>query len=222
MSFIDTSYFINDISVPVNQYQEAYLIQYITRWENEILKRLLGYTLWKALIADLDGGNPQTPRFTYLVNGTEFSFEYDGHTINTKWEGLRNTQLVSLIAYWVYFNLRNEKESFYTGIGQRRGKGENSVMADPVPKLVSAWNKMIDLYGYTPKYYYPYNNSTIFNTRLASKNFKVYLDKEYFLDQSNYEHYTTDPSAYNFLLANINDYPEWVFDPIRKFNVFGM
>lgn len=223
MSFIDNTYFINDISIPGNSIQAANIDAYITRYEDEILKKLLGYTLWKALIADLDGnGDPQTQRFTDIVDGAEFSFDFEGNTINTKWEGLRNTLKKSLIAYWVYFQYRNETENYFSGIGQRKGKGENSVMADITPKIVFSWNKMIELYGETPKYYYPYNQTTVFNARLSSLDFKKYLDDSFFLDQGNYDYWNPLPSAYNFLLANIYDYPEWVFKPIRKLNIFGI
>lgn len=221
MSFIDNTYFIKDITVPVNTVSQSNIDNYIERYENEILQRLLGYELLKNLLADLSGGNPQTQRFIDLVNGAEFSFDLNGNTVNTKWEGLRNSVKKSLIAYWVYFNYRNENEAYFSGIGQRRGKGENSEKADITPKIVSVWNKMIDLYGETPKYYYPYQ-VTKYNARVTDRFFKVILDKEFFLDQGNYEHYTYEPSAYNFLLANISDYPEWRFDPILKLNIFGM
>ena len=222
MSFIDNTYFVKDIAIPINSTLQAISDEYILRYENEILQKLLGYELLKALLADLDGsGDPQTQRFIDLVDGAEFSFDFNDNTINTKWEGLRNTMKKSFIAYWVYFQYRNENESFFSGIGQRKGKGENSVMVDVRPKLVSSWNKMIKLYGKTPKYYYPYQ-TTRYNARITDRFYKVLLDKEFFLDQSNYEHYNCDPSAYNFLLANIDDYPEWIFEPIKKLNVFGI
>lgn len=221
MSFIDNTYFINDINIPVNVYQQADIDQYIERYEDKILQKLLGFALWKALIDDLDNGNPQSERFIDLVDGVEFSFNYINSTINTKWEGLRNTKLKSLIAYWVYFQYRNENESFFSGIGQRKGKGENSESSDVMPKLVYSWNKMIELYGDTPKCYEPYNQ-TAYNHRVTNRYFKIYLDKEWFLNQLNYEHYNILPSAYNFLLANINNYPEWVFEPIKKLNIFGV
>ena len=59
---------------------------------------------------------------------------------------------------------------------------------------------MIDIYGDTP---YDYGET-------------------FFLQQDRYDHYNVKPSAYNFLLANKDDYPEWIFKPIDKLNIFGI
>lgn len=210
MSFISASTYFNstDINVPTDQLgaDGAYATA-ILQYEPEILKYLLGYELYTLLIADLDGsGDPQTAIYTDLVDGAEFSFELNGKTINTKWNGFRNTELISLIAYYVYFSYRTQNEAFNSGYGQTISLGENSTKVDPTPKLIAVWNKMIELYGQTPNY--------IFND-LRSPD-------EYFLEQDNFNHYNILPSAYNFLLANIDDYPTWVFKPLELKNLFGI
>jgi len=206
MSFIDYNYFINDINLPLGSKTElrTAINNAIDDYEPEILKKLLGYTLWKALIADLDGdGNPQTQIYTDLVNGAEFSFTYEGHTINTKWEGLRNTDTYkSLLSYYVYYQYRRNSGTNSSGMTELVNKPENADIVSPVYKLTRAWNRMVDLYGQTP--------------------LKYFDSKTYFLNQSNYEHYNTEPSAYNFLLANVSNYSDWVFTPIRKINSFGL
>ena len=78
---------------------------------------------------------------------------------------------------------------------------ENSTNVDVRPKLINSWNKMIKLYGDVPN---------------------CYIDNTLFLNNSNYVHFNTLPSAYNFLLANIETYPEWIFEPLEKQNIFGI
>ena len=198
MSYIDYTYFVGDISLPIssNVNLRTAITEAITAYEDEILKKLLGYTLWKALDDDLVDGAPQTQIYKDLVNGAEFSFTYEGYTINTKWEGLVNSAKKSLLAYYTYYQYRRDFVGSSTGVGEVVNKPENAIIVSPIPKMVNAWNRMIDLYGETPLYLAKY--------------------PDYFLLDSNYEHYNTKPSAYNFLLANISDYPDWVFTPLKK------
>ena len=60
---------------------------------------------------------------------------------------------------------------------------------------------MVELYGITPD--------------------RLIYD-ELFLNQSGYNHHNALPSAYNFLLANLETYPEWVFKPLERQNIFGI
>ena len=202
MSLIDYTYFVRDINVPINNASDtdasySGLVKSIEKYEEEVLKKLLGYTLWKALDDDLDENDePQTEPYVSLVNGAEFSFTYYGQTINTKWGGLVNSSKSSLIANYVYYYHRKNNITSYTGIGESIAKSENSIIADPTPKLVRAWNEMVKSYGVIP---YP-----------------QVLDSYYFLNNDNYVHYNADPSAYNYLLANISDFGDWVFTPLRK------
>lgn len=198
MSLIDYTYFIRDINVPLNgttdsdpAYQD--LSQSITKYENEVLQHLLGYTLWKEFKAEIDAESYST-KWANFKDGAEFSFTFNGQTINTKWEGLVNSEKESLIAYYVYFRHRIEKETFYTGIGEKRAKGENSTTADAKPKLIRAWNNMIALYGHSPRYAWKYG----------------------WLNNDNYQHWNEEPTAYNYLLANKSDFDSWVFKPLHR------
>lgn len=196
MSFINNTYFNRDINLTSGQLNN--MTFWISEYEPEILEKLLGYNLYSELISDLDiDGNPQSQKFIDLVDGKEFSFDLNGYTINTKWKGLRNNFKKSLIAYYVYYQYRINNESFNSSVGQVITNTENSVHVDAKPELIIAWNKMIDLYGFIP---YNYVNNC-------------------FLDNSNYIHYNNLPSAYNYLLANIVDFNNWVFEPIETQNI---
>ena len=203
MSFIDESYFINEINIPTNDNNLATISQFILRYEKEVLKSLLGYELYTALIADLNSlGVPQTQRFIDLVDGKEFSFEVNGSTINTKWEGLINEDKVSLISYYVYFNYRNQFENVFTGVNEVQSISENSTFVSVMPRLVDTWFNFLQLYGDLPIGINQYNAN--------------------FLNNESYSYYNAEPSAYNFLLANLDDYPEWVFKPLGKLNIWGI
>lgn len=201
MSLIDSTYFKNDVSLTSSQL--TYIQQWITEYEPIFLKLLLGFDLYKLLETDLGGGStPTESRFVDLVDGKEFSFEVNGYTVSTKWEGLRDSTLKkSVIAYYVYYQYRNETESFNTGAGQGISNLENAEKVSAQRKLRNIWNKMVDIYGVTPK-----------NTSYP----------KYYLNISNYEHYNIYPTAYNFLLANKDDYSEWVYEPIKKINKYNL
>jgi hypothetical protein len=172
----------------------------ILRYENEILKKLLGYELWKEF-TDALLGDPIDQKWTDLKHGADFSFELNGQTINTHWNGLVNSDKISLIAYYVYYNHRINHESEYTGIGEVESKAENSKRVSPLYKLVNVHSQMLDLYGKVP----------------------VMAKKDYtFLNNAEYIHFNNEPSAYNFLLANVTDYPSWVFSAIGNVNSFDI
>jgi len=205
VSIIANTYFNSDINLTSTQITNV-VDSWLDIYEEMILKKLLGYDLWVLYDADLnkDGAidEPVAQRFKDLVDGKAFTFEYGGATISTKWQGLRDTTLLkSLIGYYVYFNYRNEEETFNSSAGQKIGLTENSNNVSAVPKLINTWNKMVEWYGQIPtELVYP----------------------ELFLDNSNYIHRNSYPSAYNFLLANIDTYPEWVFEPLDRLNIFGI
>jgi len=209
MSIIANTYYHSDINLiaGTDGQLESVSESWQAIYEEIILKKLLGYDLYALYVADLatTPTTPQSPtlqRFKDLVDGKDLTFEVKGYTVSTRWIGLRDsTMLKSLIAYYVYYNYRNETESSNSGAGQILPLPENSTKADVRPKLINTWNKMIDWYGLTP-------NSII--------------SKEYFLNTGNYRHYNSLASSYNFLLANIDTYPEWVFEPLEKQNIFGI
>lgn len=202
MSLIDGTYFSKDISLTTDQIDNI-IPSWLSIYEEDVLIRLLGYELYNLLIDDLNNtSDPTAQRFKDLVDGKEFTFTLNGYTVNTKWKGLRDVDLKqSLIAYYTYFQYRNETESFNSGSGQVNSLTENSTKVSAEPKLRTTWNKAIDIYGETPKH--------------------LAVD-EYFLNKSNYEHYNVLPSAYNFLLANTDTYSEWVFTPLMKINKYNL
>jgi len=204
MSLIDTSYFIGDILIPNTdkpQVQED-IEQAIDQYEKEILQNLLGYTLWKDFSAEQDA--PVQTRWIDLINGVEFSFELHGNTIDTKWNGLVNDDKISFIAYYVYYKYLERNITKRTGIGNVKGKAENATVQNDVRKMVSAWQKFLELYGELP--------------------IKTYWEGDTFDKYSDTYKFTNDrPSAFNYLNANREtEYTGWLFDPFNRINEFGI
>ncbi len=201
MSFIDGSYLRGEILIPNldfkptdgNTYSDD-ILQAIDQYETEILKSLLGYDLWKLLIADLDaGGNPQAARFTNLVDGAEFTNTYN-FTKTLKWNGIRNTEKLSFSAYYMFFKYVDRNHSKLSGVGNVKLKAENAERVSPVIKTTKAWSDMLDLYGRIPSQYEDFYVNPIQGSNLPCE-------------------FNGLSSAYNFLYANKSTYPEWIFTP---------
>lgn len=189
-NIIDYTYFINEISIPIQSRAELNeaITNSITLYENEVLKLLLGYKLWKEMKAAYDASVlTESPvslpeKWDRIINGVEFEYTVNGKTILDKWIGLKNASKISLIANYVYFFHRRENVSQNSGIGETIASAENSTIVSPYAKCVNSWNKMVDMYGELDCYGNP----------------------------------LPLPSAYNFLTANIADYPDWKFTQLDK------
>jgi hypothetical protein len=179
MALIDRNYFNFEINLPVNANSD--LSNYIDRFEPEILKSLLGYELYTLVAASTDTSG----RLYDLINGKEYTVAYNGRDQKVKWEGLVNADHKSLIAYYVYYQFQRCKATLPGASGEVKLKHESSFNADLHMKIMDAWSRMRELYGYA--------------------------------GQSELQ-----PSAYNFLMANESDYPEWIFTEIGSMNAFDI
>jgi hypothetical protein len=210
MSFIDSTYFVGEINIP-NASTDASLAQAITQYEKEILIQLLGYKLYSLLIADLTGTPPApiTQKYIDLFNGAEFTHSYRGQDITLKWEGLKNTALQSLIAYYVFYKYVERDVTRLYGAGVSMAPSGNEWQrVSPVNKLIAAWDRMRELYGKIPPEYKRYNISYSFPEVSNILSLSQVFD--------------CDPSAYNFLFANRDDYPDWIFTPQWNINALGI
>jgi len=201
--FIDSTYFTGELAIP-NAANEAGLTQAITQYEKEILISLLGYKLYSLLLADLSNGEPQTQKYIDLVNGAEFTHTFGGVDYTLKWDGLINTGKISLIAYYVYYKYveRNISAFYGTGVSMANTQ-EGWSRVSPESKMINAWERIRELYGKIPPQYKRYYNRPVLGAEVPGV-----------LELSG--------SAYNFLLTNIADYPDWVFTPLWNMNQFGI
>jgi len=185
----DYTYFINEISIPIKSTAalNGAINDSIALYEDEVLKKLLGYKLWKEMKAAYDASvatvsTPLPTKWDRFINGAEFDYTIDGETCTDKWIGIKNVEKRSFVANYIYFFHRRNNVSQNSGVGETIAIVENSKIVSPYAKCVNAWNKMIDMYGE--------------------------------LDECNNP--SPNPSAYNFLLANASDYPDWKFTKMAK------
>jgi hypothetical protein len=198
MNLISNSYFVGDIALPnldevVNSFDNT-----IERYEEEVMRKLLGTQLYDTFKTIVDAGTPYPAPWDDFINGAEFTFEFNGNTIVQKWNGLVNSDLISLISYYIYYQYRYENLSTTTSINDVQGISENSIKVNDARKMVYAWNKGLRLYGEFPGWNFFNKYDTV------------------------YEFYTDEPSAFNFLNANRVDFADWVFDPLNRHNEFGI
>ena len=179
---------------------QADLQQAIDQYEPEILKAALGYKIYKEVIKT---GDDLVEPYKSLVEGAEFEIEIDGELMLMKWEGLANTQKNrSLLIMFTIITI-NAITLNLLKLERISLKRKNTVMVSPYPKMVSAWNSMVEMYGMFPNSWF--------------RDSKFPMTKP---DGSNI--YTNDPSLYNYMCANIDKFQDWIFTPIRTINEFGI
>ena len=144
MSLIDNTYFINDIKLAVGAYST--LSAYITKYEKEYLTKLLGYELATLVLAYNSETSEQ--RIKDIVEGKEYTIDYNNRSQKIKWNGLKNTDLISPIANYVYCMYLAFEERNSTMQGQTFPVAENSVRADIIFGFINAYSRMKELSGY--------------------------------------------------------------------------
>ena len=142
MSLIDVTYFVRDISIPNPAAATSNLTTAIARYEPEILEYLLGYPLAKLVNAYNVSTSPQ--RIKDIVEGKEYT--YGTYTVN--WNGLKNTELVSLCAYYVYIEYLKDKSLSFQNVGVIESMVENGVNVGPSALIQRASLSLRELAGY--------------------------------------------------------------------------
>ena len=214
--FIDSTYFVGEINIPNKTANATEVTQAITQYEKDILTALLGYKLYSLLVADLDVHYaPQTAPYIDLVNGAEFTHFFNGNNYTLKWNGLVNDDLISLIAYYVWYKYVERDVTRLYGTGVSIANTEQGwTRASAVDKLCAAWEQMRILYGRIPPEYRNRYNPFVGQTH-------GFFDRPILGSQLPCV-FDTEPSAYNFLFANRTKYPDWIFTPQWNINQFGI
>lgn len=133
-NYIDTTYFIGDISLPVDSIS-AQILQKIKTYEPEILTKAVGFDLYKKML-----DNPTNQIYIDIVEGKEFQV----NEIWYNWRGLTNANKESFIAYYVWFMLVQMDSSFVSGGGMKQLKSENADISDTGYMQKTNYNKMVD------------------------------------------------------------------------------
>lgn len=138
MSLIDGSYFNQvDTNVPDNEFLN--IQDYITRYEPEILKQLLGIELYRLVIEE----TPTEQRILDLRDGVD----YEVDEVTYHWNGLVNDEKISLIAFYVFYWYVRLNISETSTTGERQSHSENANVANPSLKIQNIWLRLEQLYG---------------------------------------------------------------------------
>lgn len=142
MSLIDNTYFIRDISLPIKTGGLDDTSAALTRYEPEILEHLLGYSLAKLVLAYVNPGSEQ--RIIDIVEGKEYT--YGSYTVN--WNGLKNTEKVSILSYYTYIEYLKDHSINFQGASAVAANVENGVNVGPSALIQRASLALRQLAGY--------------------------------------------------------------------------
>lgn len=146
---IDYTYFFGDCEVGQLDQQAVQdkLNLFIAEYEPKFLGGLLGYDTYTQFKAGLLI-TPTIPQiWVDLRDGAEYTGT-DGFL--KRWPGLlqpATTPMVpkSPIAYYVYYWYQRALQTNSSGTGESKPASENAMPAGPGQKMVTAWNKMVEL-----------------------------------------------------------------------------
>lgn len=204
MSFIDKTYFIGEISLPNTTANQERINIFIEEYEEKILVDALGYTLYSELIANYNPAN--NDKWKQLVEGETYNVEYNNTTHTIKWNGFKNDDKRSFLAYFIYYYYVIDTINAMTGVGIVRNSSENSTIVKPSQKLINAYNKGVEIYGYSG-----YDDGKILT-----------FDDVSTINNPN----ILKPSLYNYIIAKNNEdpttYENWLFTSKKKINLFDL
>lgn len=170
----------------------AFENNYMAVYEKEILIKLLGYPLYKEMI---DNYNTSVDdKWKHLVEGADFIVTIGGTDYTMHWNGLINTEKISLISYYVWYNYTQQNYQQLTGLGVGSQTPENATVIHPNEKLVWSWNESRKLAGL---YDYPMIGQEM-------------------------TYNSVELTLFNFLVHNTDDYTNWLYSPMLEMNVLGI
>jgi hypothetical protein len=140
MSLIDSTYFVRDINLPAGSYNT--ITASIARYERDILIQLLGYDLYKLVAAYANPGSTQ--RIIDIVEGKEY---LEG-TYTVKWNGLVNSEKVSILSYHTYIEYVRDHAVDFQNTGGMASSSENAVNGGAGKLIQSASASLRRLSGY--------------------------------------------------------------------------
>jgi hypothetical protein len=140
MSLTTSAYYVNDVNIPDGTYSG--LAASITRYEPEILRQLLGYDLAKLVLAY--NVNTSSQIIKDIVEGKDYT--EGSNTIH--WNGLLNTEKVSILSYYVYINHIRDNAVTFQAVGAVGSKAEGGVTVTTGVLMQKAGYRLRELAGY--------------------------------------------------------------------------
>lgn len=120
-----------------NQDESTDFIDFIGAAETELVKRLLGHTLYTAFIAGL-GEDPVPQKWTDLKVGK--AYEYADKQF--MWVGMKNLLVPAIFSMWV-----EENRDKFTNTGTVFNVADKSEHVSPAHRIVRGWNTFAELVG---------------------------------------------------------------------------
>lgn len=153
MAILTTSDFSSGrYKIPVNPNQTTDLTSYIDTVEERYLTRMFGKALYDLFIADLVGGVPVTPRFTFIFDA--FSDQTDG--VLTESEGIKE-----MLKGFVYYLYVRDRVTRVTTDGVKVTIGENSENMSAIGHdITSRYNEAILTYKVIQNYMFIVDDAT--------------------------------------------------------------
>jgi len=204
-NFITYADFKIDIALPINTPQiiDSLENDYIPKYQKEILKKLLGYTLYVDFETGLAVQSPIN-KWLYLRDGTTYQ-DYDDNGVLQYVEFLGCKEIVK---YYVYCKFLNDLQNKVTPTGAITQKNENSTVVPATFKIYEAWNNLCYNYGCA-----------------VGLNRKYFQSFDYLMQrvELNYENNKLVGSAYNYIARtnelSPNYYENFNFTEITRMNL---
>ena len=173
MSITLTSDFTGEVNISKNKFTVADLQAYIDRVEEDVLKKMLGDTLYLTFKADSFGNDAGSrDRFKELLNGLEYTDPSDSaYTID--YVGLKR-----MLRLFVYAEYLPEQAYQNTIIGEVEGSSRNAFNTSITKVNETAEDRQrlaVDLYDAAQRFISDYNDKEYIPSSIVDQTGNVYL-----------------------------------------------
>jgi hypothetical protein len=201
MSITLTSDFTGEVNISKNKFTVADLQAYIDRVEEDVLKKMLGDTLYLTFKADSFGNDAGSrDRFKELLNGLEYTNPSDSaYTID--YVGLKR-----MLRLFVYAEYLPEQVYQNTIIGEVEGSSRNAFNTSITKVNETAEDRQrlaVDLYDAAQRFISDYNDKEYIPSSIVDQTGNVYLvsvsDTKYIQDGDSIDINGTDYVVSNLI-----------------------
>ena len=173
MSITLTSDFTGEVNISKNKFTVADLQAYIDRVEEDVLKKMLGDTLYLTFKADSFGNDAGSrDRFKELLNGLEYTDPSDS-TYTIDYIGLKR-----MLRLFVYAEYLPEQAYQNTIIGEVEGSSRNAFNTSITKVNETAEDRQrlaVDLYDAAQRFISDYNDKEYIPSSIVDQTGDVYL-----------------------------------------------
>ena len=173
MSITLTSDFTGEVNISKNKFTVTDLQAYIDRVEEDVLKKMLGDTLYLTFKADSFGNDAGSrDRFKELLNGLEYTDPSDS-TYTIDYIGIKR-----MLRLFVYAEYLPEQAYQNTIIGEVEGSSRNAFNTSITKVNETAEDRQrlaVDLYDAAQRFISDYNDKEYIPSSIVDQNGNVYL-----------------------------------------------